>query len=53
MNPFSYGTVVRKPFFFDRIEEKEKIIKTLKGGNNLVLYAPRRYGDFPERRIFS
>lgn len=44
MNPFSYGTVVKQPFFFDRIEEKEKIIKTLKGGNNLVLYAPRRYG---------
>jgi AAA+ ATPase superfamily predicted ATPase len=44
MNPFSYGTVVKEPYFFDRKEEKERIISTLTGGNNLVLYAPRRYG---------
>jgi len=40
MNPFSYGTVVKEPYFFDRKEEKERIISTLTGGNNLVLYAP-------------
>jgi len=44
MNPFSYGTVVKEPYFFDRREELQRIIATLKGGNNLVLYAPRRYG---------
>lgn len=44
MNPFHYGTVVKKPFFFDRKEELKRIIATLSGGNNLVLYAPRRYG---------
>lgn len=44
MNPFSYGTVVREPYFFDRKEELSRIIQTLTGGNNLVLYAPRRYG---------
>lgn len=44
MNPFSFGTVVREPYFFDRKEEIKRIINTLKGGNNLVLYAPRRYG---------
>ena len=44
MNPFSYGTVVKEPYFFDRREELQRIVATLKGGNNLVLYAPRRYG---------
>jgi len=44
MNPFHFGTVVKKPFFFDREKELERIVTTLRGGNNLVLYAPRRYG---------
>jgi len=44
MNPFSFGTIVKEPYFFDRKEEKERIVNTLAGGNNLVLYAPRRYG---------
>lgn len=44
MNPFKYGTVVEEPFFFDRQDELKQIVETLKGGNNLVLYAPRRYG---------
>jgi len=44
MNPFRYGTVVREPYFFDRKEELSRIVHTLNGGNNLVLYAPRRYG---------
>jgi len=44
MNPFSYGTVVKEPFFYDRKEECRRIVSTLSGGNNLVLFAPRRYG---------
>jgi len=44
MNPFKYGSVVEEPFFFDRRDELKQIIETLKGGNNIVLYAPRRYG---------
>lgn len=44
MNPFSYGTIVRGDFFYDRKEEGERIVTTLSGGNNLVLFAPRRYG---------
>lgn len=44
MNPFSYGTIVREPFFYDRKEECQHIVSTLSGGNNLVLFAPRRYG---------
>jgi AAA+ ATPase superfamily predicted ATPase len=44
MNPFVYGTVVHGEDFFDRKEERVHIIKTLAGGNNMVLYAPRRFG---------
>ena len=44
MNPFRYGTVVQGPYFFDRDKEKRKIVDVVKGGNNLVLYSPRRYG---------
>jgi hypothetical protein len=44
MNPFSYGTIVKKPYFFDREEECRRIVATLSGGNNLVLFAPRRFG---------
>lgn len=44
MNPFSYGTVVRGDFFYDRKEEGERIVSTLSNGNNMVLFAPRRYG---------
>ncbi len=44
MNPFSFGTVVKEPYFFDRKEETARIVEVLGGGNNLVLYAPRRYG---------
>jgi AAA+ ATPase superfamily predicted ATPase len=44
MNPFVYGKVVRGSNFFDRQEEAEHILKTLKSGNNMVLYAPRRFG---------
>lgn len=44
MNPFSYGTIVRGDFFYDRKEESERIVSTLTNGNNMVLFAPRRYG---------
>lgn len=44
MNPFSYGTVVKEPFFFVRKKGKKQIVNVLKGGNNVVLSAPRRYG---------
>jgi len=44
MNPFVYGTVVSGKHFFDRKEETSRIVKTLSGGNNMVLYAPRRFG---------
>lgn len=44
MNPFSYGTIVKGNDFYDRKEECERIVSTLSNGNNIVLFAPRRYG---------
>ena len=44
MNPFSYGTIVKGSSFYDREEECARIVSTLSGGNNIVLYAPRRFG---------
>ena len=44
MNPFSYGAVVKGANFYDREEDCKRIVDTLAGGNNLVLYAPRRFG---------
>ena len=44
MNPFSYGTIVKGGHFYDRKEECARIVNTLSGGNNMVLYAPRRFG---------
>jgi AAA+ ATPase superfamily predicted ATPase len=44
MNPFSYGTIVKGSSFYDRKDECARIVNTLSGGNNVVLYAPRRFG---------
>ncbi|GHV51709.1 ATPase [Bacteroidia bacterium] len=44
MNPFNYGTIARGDNFYDRKVECTRIVETLSGGNNLVLYAPRRFG---------
>ena len=44
MNPFSYGTIVKGGNFYNRSEESTRIFNTLSGGNNVVLYAPRRFG---------
>jgi len=44
MNPFSYGIIVQGSNFYDRKEESKRIIDTLSGGNNMVMFAPRRFG---------
>lgn len=44
MNPFNYISIARGDGFYDRAEETERLVKTLSGGNNIVLLAPRRYG---------
>ena len=44
MNPFSYGGVVIGNNFFDRVDEIQQLKTDLKNGNNVILYAPRKYG---------
>ena len=44
MNPFRYGSVVSGTHFYDRKEEVRSLCNDVESGNNLVLYAPRRYG---------
>ncbi|MBL1214490.1 MAG: ATP-binding protein [Ignavibacteriae bacterium] len=44
MNPFKYGKIVSGDYFYNRKDELKRIKATLSGGNNIVLYAPRRYG---------
>ena len=43
-NPFRYGSKVTGGEFYDRIEIKKSILNVIDGGNNVVLYGPRRYG---------
>ena len=44
MNPFSYGGVVSGSYFFDRVNEIRQLKTDLKNGNNIILYALRKYG---------
>ena len=44
MNPFRYGKIVKDEFFYDRKDDVKRIKDILCGGNNIVLYAPRRFG---------
>ena len=44
MNPFNYISIAEGDNFYDRVEETQRIVHTLQGGNNIVLFAPRRYG---------
>ncbi len=44
MNPFNYISIAEGDSFYDRKEETKRIVDTLQGGNNMVLFAPRRYG---------
>ncbi|MDR0414325.1 MAG: ATP-binding protein [Prevotellaceae bacterium] len=43
-NPFSYGAAVKGENFYDRKKDCKRIVDTLAGGNNMALYAPRRFG---------
>jgi len=43
-NPFKFGSIVSGKFFYNREDELSRIKQTLAGGNNITLYAPRRYG---------
>ena len=44
MNPFNYISIAQGDSFYDRTSETDQMVKTLSGGNNIVLLAPRRYG---------
>ena len=44
MKPFTYGTIAKGSNFYDRKKECKRLVDTLSGGNNIVLYAPRRFG---------
>jgi len=44
MNPFNYISIAEGDNFYDRTDETKRIVDTLTGGNNIVLFAPRRYG---------
>jgi AAA+ ATPase superfamily predicted ATPase len=57
-NPFYTTSVIPAPFFCDREQETESIIRILTNGNNLVLKGPRRLGKsglihhiFEDKRI--
>ncbi len=43
-NPFKFGTIVTGKYFYNREQELLRIKQTLADGNNITLYAPRRYG---------
>ena len=44
MNPFNYISIAEGDNFYDRTDETKRIVDALAGGNNIVLFAPRRYG---------
>ena len=43
-NPFKYGSRVGGNAFFDRVKIMRDMLCVVDGGNNAVLYGPRRYG---------
>ncbi len=44
LNPFFTSPVIPDEYFCDREAESKRLIKLLKGGNNVVLISPRRMG---------
>lgn len=43
-NPFKFGNVVSGDYFYNRHNDLLRIKQVLSSGNNVTLYAPRRYG---------
>jgi AAA+ ATPase superfamily predicted ATPase len=44
VNPFSFGALVLDEAFTDREVELAQILSTMRSGQDLLVYAPRRYG---------
>jgi len=43
-NPFKFGNVVSGDYFYNRQDDLLRIKQVLTSGNNVTLYAPRRFG---------
>ena len=43
-NPFKFGNVVSGDYFYNREADLSRVKQVLSGGNNVTLYAPRRFG---------
>jgi hypothetical protein len=43
-NPFSYGDLALDDAFTDRVPELEELESDMRNGQNVVVFAPRRYG---------
>src|SRR5215212_1841102 len=44
LNPFTYGTVALDAAFTDREDELRDLLRDLENGQDVVVFAPRRYG---------
>ena len=52
-NPFVYGKLVKGNEFANRENEKRNLKIALKGGQNVILYSPRRYGKSSLAEVIS
>jgi AAA+ ATPase superfamily predicted ATPase len=43
-NPFTFGDLALDEAFTDREDELEELVSDMRNGQNVLLYAPRRYG---------
>src|SRR3954469_23805172 len=43
-NPFRYGDLALDDAFTDRMQELEELQSDMRNGQNVVVFAPRRYG---------
>ena len=43
-NPFVYGEAVSGEYFCDRMHEINELLTDIKGGLNVIIFSPRRYG---------
>ena len=43
-NPFLFGPIVSGDEFYDRVELEHQLLRAVISGQNVLLYAPRRYG---------
>ena len=43
-NPFTFGDLALDEAFTDREEEIRELVSDMRNGQNVLVYAPRRYG---------